>query len=122
MYLEQFKFLSSKFLDDRLQYPYEFAESLFELNKSDLEQAISRIWDLSCQSVSSVSYVLLPEIIAILESIERQIRGKIPYVPESIREFIDAIPHIAKGQLNYPTPLYSRWWGRGLQYLGLRRS
>lgn len=110
------------FLDDRLQNPYEFTASLLGLNKSDIEQAISRIWDLSCQSVSSVSYVLLPEIITVLESIESQIRGKIPYVTESIREFIDAIPHIAKGQLDYPTPLFSRWWGRGLQYLGRRRS
>ena len=117
----QSELLSPLSLDARMQDPYRLVNSLSGINRGNLDLILRRIWTMASEVVQNDSYELLSEIVSSLDEIRKSLGKRVPFVSESISDFITAIPHIVSGEIDYPTPIFAQWWGRGLNYLGLRR-
>ena len=124
MFCEQYAFLEPMWLDDRLQNPYDIVESLTVIRQRPaIGDAVRQVWDLSCSARNTLgANGELEEIEDQLVAIVNGLTGILPKVPEVLSEYLCILPSIRGGDINaVRLPLFEEWWGRGLNYLSLRR-
>ncbi len=120
-FINQFRFIEPLFMDDRLRYPFEHTAALNKLLDYDHVRLVSEIWTLSCEIWKNNSYNELSKITLLLEELCSQIQFLFPEIYESIIEFLDAIPNIVSGDFESELLHFQKWWGRGLNYLAVKR-
>jgi len=124
MFREQYALLEPMWLDDRLKNPFDLVESLTVIRQRPaIGDAVRQVWDLSCRARETLSVGgELEEIEDQLVTIVDGLNGILPKVPEVLSEYLGILPAIRDGDINaLRAPLLEEWWGRGLNYLSLRR-
>lgn len=118
-FIAQSKFMNLLSLDDRMNNPLDIWLSAKNLDLEQLDKICRKIWTLSTEIVESTSYDLLDDLISQLDDFRQKTKGKLEYISESINEYLYGITRISEGEINFQMPNFSRWWGRGLNYLAL---
>ena len=120
-FIAQSKFMNLLSLDDRMNNPLDIWVSVKDLDLEQLDKICRKIWALSSKIVESNSYDMLDDLISQLDDFHQKTEGKLEHISESISEYLHGITKISKGEIDFPMPNLSRWWGRGLNYLSLLR-
>lgn len=116
-FIDQFNSFAYMLLDDRMQNPKDH-------NLKDMEYVealLSKVWDLSCEIFTTSSYEKLEQLISVLKDLNLYMKYISNDIFISINELITALPNISKGVFTDELPNFRSWWGRGLNYLSLRR-
>jgi SAM-dependent methyltransferase len=116
-FIEQFKYFSPMFLDDRMQNPLDYNLKVNE----NLEKLLFRVWNLSCEIFATGSYGKLDELIVLLKEVNLELKYISYDIHVGLNELIGALPNISKGIFTDEIPNFKSWWGRGLTYLSMRR-
>jgi hypothetical protein len=90
------------------------------LESHDVAQIPRKIWDMSVDIVESNDYSNLPSFLVLISKLKTHLSFA-PYIVKSIDELELFLPELCKGNF-LPLAEFSKWFGRGLLYLSIRKS
>jgi hypothetical protein len=119
---EQYHLLSALALDYRVRFESVCHARLDQPWVKSLEHLCRQVYDAHLNICRERNYNCLQEFLAPMEEIAGILPQEMERTRAAIADFVEGIPQIADGKLDYQFEEFKSWWGRGQQYVSFVRE